>query len=564
MEFETYADVIDAYESDNMGYETLTDYINKQNIKIKEIDMDPLGDLERIINSKAYGGGVGHLMEPSQTYHQYHDFTAPMTVGAMVDNMYKSGGRVALQNGSNWWDNLSAPGMNVYNAMKDAGHDDSTIQGQLSLLGYYDANAGTPDPTPDPTPTPGQGGNQGGGGGDSPYAGQVVDQTDYSFNKKNYAPGGKLEINPAALGIGFYESGPGKVKDQLPQSFVEANKHLSPNQQKNKYYTGKEVGVDYGALEAKEPGFIESFMSAAVPNKMKSTVTMPGHKQFGPVNPSEFRNFIDADIEGISGNLNRQDLANMYEDYSKFFGRKSNYAGARVPGTAGNLVNMIPYMGPIKKGAEAIFGPQGDKSLQGKYTVDNAGFGNTGARDEFGLATFNKKDGFLGLSGNTTRDYVDRMQEKVKDLTKFFGDRIEDFDINNLTPDMLTDMRRINGFYTKQIQAYQDRLNVENLNRQQKDKEQAQEIAKQKQEAAFQAQLNQAQKKQRMADLQRVERAYREDTGGRAGSYGPGGTSGQQSDGSYNDPFDPGGGEKDGGLIGYQKGGLATMFTRRR
>ena len=94
MEFETYADVIDAYERDNMGYDTLTDYINKQNIKIKEIDMDPLGDLERIINSKAYGGGVGHLLEPTQTYHQYHDFTAPMTVGAMVDNMYNRGGRV--------------------------------------------------------------------------------------------------------------------------------------------------------------------------------------------------------------------------------------------------------------------------------------------------------------------------------------------------------------------------------------------------------------------------------------------------------------------------------------
>ena len=46
-----------------------------------------------------------------------------------------------------------------------------------------------------------------------------------------------------------------------------------------------------------------------------------------------------------------------------------------------------------------------------------------------------------------------------------------------------------------------------------------------------------------MQDLQRIERAYREDTGRGAGSYGPGGGSGQQSDGSYNDPFDPGGGE---------------------
>ena len=35
MEFENYEDVIDAFERDNMGYETLTDYIKGQNIKLK-------------------------------------------------------------------------------------------------------------------------------------------------------------------------------------------------------------------------------------------------------------------------------------------------------------------------------------------------------------------------------------------------------------------------------------------------------------------------------------------------------------------------------------------------
>ena len=51
MEFETYADVIDSYNS-GVGVEagdTLTDYIKKNNIKIKEIDMDPMGDLENIL-----------------------------------------------------------------------------------------------------------------------------------------------------------------------------------------------------------------------------------------------------------------------------------------------------------------------------------------------------------------------------------------------------------------------------------------------------------------------------------------------------------------------------------
>ena len=51
MEYETYADVIDAYNSGVgvEGGESLTEYIKRNNIKIMEIDMDPLGDLEKII-----------------------------------------------------------------------------------------------------------------------------------------------------------------------------------------------------------------------------------------------------------------------------------------------------------------------------------------------------------------------------------------------------------------------------------------------------------------------------------------------------------------------------------
>ena len=54
--------------------------------------------------------------------------------------------------------------------------------------------------------------------------------------------------------------------------------------------------------------------------------------------------------------------------------------------------------------------------------------------------------------------------------------------------------------------------------------------------------------------------------------YGQGGASASEmasyegSDGSYAGAStqDYGGGEKDGGIIGYRNGGLATMFTRRR
>ena len=62
-----------------------------------------------------------------------------------------------------------------------------------------------------------------------------------------------------------------------------------------------------------------------------------------------------------------------------------------------------------------------------------------------------------------------------------------------------------------------------------------------------------AQERQAAADQSRVARAYREDTGGNAGSYAPGGGSGSHaadaSGSTYSDPFDPGGGEKDGGYI---------------
>ena len=58
MVFEKYEDVIDAFERDNMGYETLTDYIKGENIRIMEIEMTPLDDLKKTF-SGADGGSVG-------------------------------------------------------------------------------------------------------------------------------------------------------------------------------------------------------------------------------------------------------------------------------------------------------------------------------------------------------------------------------------------------------------------------------------------------------------------------------------------------------------------------
>ena len=51
MEYERYEDVIDAYNS-GVGVEageSLTDYIKRNNIRIKEVEMDPIGDLEKTL-----------------------------------------------------------------------------------------------------------------------------------------------------------------------------------------------------------------------------------------------------------------------------------------------------------------------------------------------------------------------------------------------------------------------------------------------------------------------------------------------------------------------------------
>jgi hypothetical protein len=75
-----------------------------------------------------------------------------------------------------------------------------------------------------------------------------------------------------------------------------------------------------------------------------------------------------------------------------------------------------------------------------------------------------------------------------------------------------------------------------------------------------------AQRSQGAADAARVARAYREETGGQAGSYAPGGGSGAHaadvSGSTYTDPFDPGGGEKEGGLIRKAQGGMVKDLTK--
>jgi len=685
-EFETYADVIDAYERDSMGYETLTDYIKGNNIKIKEIDISPLSDLENLRNGGSVGievlfkpkvpaapsqlvsesdillgyrgdaaakssgaksqGRVGGsdvgesstrsdprddgpdrskvtqeqninqlknqlgIKDPNliqktfDTYNQlplpvkgaintmapvelmklfnignaintgvnqmkYPDITEEdVTLG--IDNLRadltkaqkkalgkqkmgydmglftiddvrenikplgdpdkpatneeikeffqaKDGGRVGFFMGG---PALEGQALAIYNSMNAYGFSDQEIANALQEQGYYTPGGSTPDPTPPQTS------QRLGLQGDEQDVG-YVDRQDYSFNKKNYEPGKQLEINPAAFGISF-------EKASKPQGII--NQAL------------------------KTPG--RTLTSFASPTT--------GGNITGPAEEGFMSQVVDIDPAGRT----REELRQQYDSYNRFFGSPSNYAAARTPGKFGQVLGTIagaaagvPLLGA---GIDALGKMTNrDKSDRSLYAVDNVGFGQGTQRDEFGVFTGGKT-----LFGDTT-SYGERMAERLGELDDFFGSRIEGFDINNLTPDMLSQMSKINSFYTKQIQAYQQRLQRDQINKAQQDREKAQEIAKQKEEAAFQAQLNETQRQQRMQDLQRIERAYREDTGPGPGSYGPGGDSGIQRDSSgaevgYNDPFDPGGGEKDGGFIDgynrrkYSDGGLATMFRNKR
>tara|TARA_R100000353_G_scaffold171667_1_gene136215 strand:+ start:208 stop:795 length:588 start_codon:yes stop_codon:yes gene_type:complete len=105
MEYETYEDVIDAYNS-GVGVEpgdSLTDYIKKNNIRIKEIEMSPLDDLKKVAK-KANGGimrenyargsmdqesGIMKLDEAKMLAYEPGDYNKDKYDPAMVDEYEK-------------------------------------------------------------------------------------------------------------------------------------------------------------------------------------------------------------------------------------------------------------------------------------------------------------------------------------------------------------------------------------------------------------------------------------------------------------------------------------------
>jgi len=469
-------------------------YPNSYNKSLEDLPVKDLEDMLDFLDEaldKADGGSIG--------------------IEVLFKEKMKEGGRVGLFMGG---DPLTGQALSIYNSMKDYGATDQAIADRLAALGLSNTPGGSTD-TPGTTPVQPLG-YQGGNDQDTTF----VDRQDYSFNKKNYAPGGQLEINPAAFGMSF-------EKASKPQGIINT------------------------ALEM--PG--RTLTSFASPTT--------GGNITGPAEEGFMSQVVDIDPAGRT----REQLRQQYDSYNRFFGAPSNFAAARTPGKFGQAIGTvvgaaagIPFLGPA---LESLTSNRGDKSLQSKYTVDGVGFGNTGARDEFGLATFDKKDGFLGLTGNTTRNYTDRMKERLGELDDFFGSRIEGFDINNLDAETLDKMKNINSFYTKQIQAYKQRTAVEDINKRTQDTIEAQRIQRELEEAA--------KAKDRAAALAAIKKQGKMD-------YNPNihGPTDYGKDSQGNQSFDSGMGfgiGSDGGPVsnrsgrgrqGYGDGGLATMFKRKR
>ena len=96
-EFETYESVIDAYNS-GVGVEpgdSLTDYIKKNNIKIKEIEMSPLEDLRKIAK-KANGGIMRNFYAQGDEVEEFQEEDLD-TIELMKDQGIPMGEQVRAQ-----------------------------------------------------------------------------------------------------------------------------------------------------------------------------------------------------------------------------------------------------------------------------------------------------------------------------------------------------------------------------------------------------------------------------------------------------------------------------------
>jgi len=242
--------------------------------------------------------------------------------------------------------------------------------------------------------------------------------------------------------------------------------------------------------------FDEMFGPKTFTDSMGNVRTVPGEERF--TFPKEKTGILQSIKDGGS----------KFLDFIKGGGITGNLIGGLLPEQSPEAIFMRDYYGG-EDGSNIKDGTI-QSGLMAGYNPVSGGFLNTISGGRFGQPTT------YGLQNAYDR----RIATIRKTLARKYGD-----------PNYKGDKTKLDERLEKLIEEKR------------KEAEALRIATEARQEQAFQDQLTKQQRQQRQADLNRIDRAYREDTGPGPGSYAPGGGSGVQSDGSYNDPFDPGGGE---------------------
>ena len=233
-------------------------------------------------------------------------------------------------------------------------------------------------------------------------------------------------------------------------------------------------------------------------------------------------------IPSITGFLNKfgiQNFESLPPLDQAFIKQSSGYTGPTVFGEIGS--NMGHSRDIFGKNVESLFGNYAE-GVQKDYTKLSDLFSATGKgslQEKYGV-TWDEDEGiFKGANAKKAMD----MTKMLRTRLKFRSDQMNEQ--KNIEADLAARHQKERDFASGDVDTSQ----------------------------------------QAAADQARVDRAYREETGGHAGSYAPGGGSGEhhadESGSTYTDPFDPGGGEKDGGFIDgsnrrvpFFYGGLARLL----
>jgi|5_EtaG_2_1085323.scaffolds.fasta_scaffold04180_7 hypothetical protein len=297
-------------------------------------------------------------------------------------------------------------------------------------------------------------------------------------------------------------------------------------------------------------------VSAGIP-EIYRTQNMRGDDNFGPFNPDMSR--IRQDYRPYDYNQAMRDPDNPgVAPNPDLYYPKNDLSG---------LANFIPIIGPIKRGVEFAKGAF-DPSLfiNQRSIMENEGRGMGIFTDDIGRIVQGPGDYDTGANvmagynlSQLTPESIEKRRATIKKAMSKPGysgnlqerlDALDDFEEMYFGP---TGLRtKTDAIKRMKMRKALEKRGVE------------------REEAAFQAELDRKQRGQRQRDLSTIEEANRAFRAGDDSAYASG-AAGIQKDSKgnevgYNDPFDPGGGEKDGGFIDgtnrrmyYMDGGLADL-----